>query len=164
MSWTDPNTHAQFFIALFGVSAVILAQSKSYERRRWASVLGLVGQPFWFWVSWHTQQWGIFFLSILYTMSWAVGFYRSWIAEKGDRSAEAHVVAMRLVVEEDREEMEEDPTGLGLTDRYLSFLCENWNISTFPHISAVKGSWVIVELPEKADESGESGKTPAAPD
>ena len=71
---------AQIFIALFGVSAVALSQSALVERRRWASVFGLIGQPFWFYASWQAQQWGIFALCILYTITWVKGFYTNWIA------------------------------------------------------------------------------------
>ncbi|MFE1574259.1 hypothetical protein ACFIQG_21010 [Comamonas odontotermitis] len=71
---------AQLFIALFGVTAVALSQSTLASRRRWASDFGLVGQPFWFYAAWDTQQWGIFALCILYTITWGKGFYSNWIA------------------------------------------------------------------------------------
>ena len=48
--------------------------------RRWASVFGLVGQPFWFYAAWETQQWGIFALCVLYTITWSKGFYTNWIS------------------------------------------------------------------------------------
>lgn len=65
---------AQIFIALFGVTAVALSQSSLSGRRRWASVFGLLGQPFWFYSAWEAQQWGIFTLCFLYTLSWAKAF------------------------------------------------------------------------------------------
>ena len=70
---------AQIFIALFGVTAVALSQSLLATRRRWAPVFGLIGQPFWFYAAWESQQWGIFALCLLYTLSWGKGFYTSWI-------------------------------------------------------------------------------------
>ncbi|MNT58596.1 hypothetical protein D3C72_1960420 [compost metagenome] len=57
-----------------------LSQSTFASRRRWASIFGLVGQPFWFYAAWDTQQWGIFALCILYTITWGKGFYSNWIA------------------------------------------------------------------------------------
>ena len=39
---------SQASIAVFGVTAVALSQSLSPAARKWASVFGLVGQPFWF--------------------------------------------------------------------------------------------------------------------
>ena len=73
---------AQIFIALFGVTAVALSQSALADRRRWASVFGLLGQPFWFYAAWEAQQWGIFTLCFLYTISWCKGFHTNWIAAR----------------------------------------------------------------------------------
>ena len=70
---------AQIIIALFGVTAVALSQSLLAERRRWAPVFGLLGQPAWFYSAWETKQWGIFVLCILYTITWGKGFYTSWL-------------------------------------------------------------------------------------
>ena len=36
----------QFAIALFGVTAVFLSQSSDAERRRYACLFGIIGQPF----------------------------------------------------------------------------------------------------------------------
>ena len=71
---------SQIFIALFGVTAVALSQSKLHARRRWACIFGLIAQPFWFYSAWQAQQWGIFALCFLYTASWAQGFWNSWLA------------------------------------------------------------------------------------
>ena len=73
---------AQIFIALFGVTAVALSQSSLERRRRWAPVFGLIGQPFWFYAAWESQQWGIFVLCFLYTVSWAKGLHMHWIAKQ----------------------------------------------------------------------------------
>lgn len=70
---------AQIFIALFGVTAVALSQSTYASRRRWASVFGLLGQPFWFYAAFQAQQWGIFAICLLYTLSWGKGFYSNWL-------------------------------------------------------------------------------------
>lgn len=66
-------------IALTGVSAIWLSQSKRTDYRKYASILGLIGQPFWFYSSFASEQWGIFLLSFFYTMAWARGFYNYWI-------------------------------------------------------------------------------------
>jgi hypothetical protein len=70
---------AQIFIAVFGVTAVWLSQDSRIERRKWASIFGLLGQPFWFYAAWTTEQWGIFVLSIMYTISWLRGFKQHWM-------------------------------------------------------------------------------------
>lgn len=73
---------AQIFLALFGVTAIWLSQDNRPHIYRWASVLGLAGQPFWFYAAYTGEQWGIFVLSIFYTIAWAKGFYIFWIKPK----------------------------------------------------------------------------------
>ena len=70
---------SQLGIAFFGVIAIWLSQDTRYNSRKWSSVFGLIGQPFWFYSAWTTQQWGIFVLSILYTWVWLVGFRNYWL-------------------------------------------------------------------------------------
>lgn len=65
-------------IALFGVGAVWLSQDPRVERRRFAPILGLIGQPFWFYSAWAAEQWGIFVLCFLYTASWLRGLRAHW--------------------------------------------------------------------------------------
>ena len=69
----------QIGIAIFGVLAVALSQSERYERRRWACIAGLFGQPFWFFAAIQAGQWGIFFVNILYCAAWANGLFVYWI-------------------------------------------------------------------------------------
>lgn len=74
---------AQVGIAIFGVAAIWLSQDPRVERRRLAPVLGLVGQPFWFYSAWIGEQWGIFALSILYTYAWGKGLHTYWFRAGG---------------------------------------------------------------------------------
>jgi hypothetical protein len=69
----------QIAIAMFGVTAVFLSQSTSEKARKYASVLGLIGQPFWFYATYSSEQWGIFALCFFYTFSWGRGFWNNWI-------------------------------------------------------------------------------------
>ena len=73
----------QLFIAIFGVTAVFLSQSERFTYRRWACVFGLLGQPFWFWAAYQADQWGIFVLCCLYTLSWARGVWVYWLNYHG---------------------------------------------------------------------------------
>lgn len=68
----------QLGIAMFGVAAIWLSQSKSLNAQRYACVLGLLGQPFWLYATWHAAQWGMFSLCFLYTAAWARGFWTHW--------------------------------------------------------------------------------------
>lgn len=72
----------QLGIAICGVSAIFLTQSRSERLRRYACLFGLVGQPFWFWATISAQQWGAVFVSFLYTIAWARGVWVHWIARK----------------------------------------------------------------------------------
>lgn len=70
---------AQIGIALFGVIAIWLSQDKNEDRRKYACLFGLAGQPFWFWGAFSAEQWGIFSLCILYTAAWFKGFKQHWL-------------------------------------------------------------------------------------
>jgi hypothetical protein len=70
----------QFFIAIFGVTAIYLSQqSHSKPAQRYACIFGLAAQPFWFATTYMNEQWGIFGLTFLYTYAWWKGFQNHWI-------------------------------------------------------------------------------------
>lgn len=69
----------QIGIALFGVLAIVLTQSRCAHRRRWACIAGMLGQPFWYWSAWHAGQMGVLFVSVLYTLAWGRGIWQHWI-------------------------------------------------------------------------------------
>ena len=69
----------QLAIAFFGVAAVFLSQQPSERLRKFACLSGLAAQPFWFMSSYANELWGIFFVSILYTLSWLTGVRYYWI-------------------------------------------------------------------------------------
>lgn len=79
----------QIGIALCGVTAVYLSQDARLERRRWSSVFGLAAQPFWLIETLSAHQYGILALCVLYTYSWARGFYVNWVAPWRERRAAA---------------------------------------------------------------------------
>ena len=70
---------AQIGIALFGVVAIWLSQAASDNQRKYACLFGLASQPFWFWSAYAAEQWGIFALCVLYTVSWLRGLKQHWI-------------------------------------------------------------------------------------
>ena len=69
----------QLAIALTGVTAIVLVQSKSERLRRFACLFGLAGQPFWFYSAYQAEQWGVFALCVLYTAAWGHGFWVHWV-------------------------------------------------------------------------------------
>jgi hypothetical protein len=70
---------AQIGIAVCGVTAVYLSQDTRESRRKWASVFGLAGQPFWIAETVSAGQFLILALCALYAWSWWRGFYAHWI-------------------------------------------------------------------------------------
>jgi nicotinamide riboside transporter PnuC len=68
----------QTMIVVTGVLAIWLSQDALESRRKWAPILGLIGQPFWFYAAYTTEQWGIFVLCFFYTAAWAKGLYTYW--------------------------------------------------------------------------------------
>lgn len=73
----------QIAIGCTAVIAVWLSQHRKRSFQRWASVFGLIGQPFWFYATYKAHQWGIFTMCFLYTYCWFQGFYNYWI-RKGE--------------------------------------------------------------------------------
>lgn len=69
----------QIGIALTGVTAVFLTQSKHDRLRRYACLFGIAGQPFWVYSAWTAGQWGILALTLLYTFAWAKGVWNHWL-------------------------------------------------------------------------------------
>ena len=70
----------QIAIALTGVVAIWLSQDHRIQFRKWASIFGLIGQPFWFYSAYSAEQWGIFSLCFFYqgrnkTPSFRVGIH-----------------------------------------------------------------------------------------
>ena len=69
----------QIGIALTGVIAIWLTQDARESRRKYACILGLLGQPFWFYSAWSAEQWGIFILCFFYAWAWYKGFHLHWV-------------------------------------------------------------------------------------
>lgn len=70
---------AQVGIVVFGMIAIISANCRPLHVRKWAPIFGMLSQPFWFYATWHAEQWGIFAISFVYAGSWVMGFYNLWI-------------------------------------------------------------------------------------
>jgi len=70
---------SQLALGILGVIAIYLTQDSRASVRRFACLFGLASQPFWFYTTWQAEQWGIFALSILYTLSWLKGVWTNWV-------------------------------------------------------------------------------------
>lgn len=69
---------SQFLIGIFGVTAILLVGRKD-KWQKWGYIVGLLGQPFWFYSAIINEQWGIVVLCIFYLYSWGQGAYNHWI-------------------------------------------------------------------------------------
>lgn len=72
------DTISQVAIFILGVTSIILVARKN----KWGFVFGLLAQPFWYITSFINKQWGVFFVSIIYTLSWAYGIYEWFFKNK----------------------------------------------------------------------------------
>jgi hypothetical protein len=68
----------QFFIDLFGLTAMWLAFGKSDSQRKLAPIAGLLGQPFWMYFAVKNGGWGILILTFCYTAVYLRGFIVQW--------------------------------------------------------------------------------------
>ncbi|MDY6970242.1 MAG: hypothetical protein SVR08_16535 [Spirochaetota bacterium] len=69
---------SQIGIVVFGCSAIWLVGRKEHWSR-WGYIIGLISQPFWFYTSIKSQQWGIVLVSCWYTYAWCQGLWNYWI-------------------------------------------------------------------------------------
>lgn len=68
----------QAIIAITGVVAIFLTQSSERRWQKYACIVGLVGQPFWIIATLDSNQWGMFVLSVFYTLAWIQGVRNFW--------------------------------------------------------------------------------------
>ncbi len=73
---------SQIAIAITGILAIWLSQDQRIQRRKYACWFGLAGQPFWFYVSYQQEQWGIFALTFFYTFAWLKGLKCNWLNQQ----------------------------------------------------------------------------------
>lgn len=69
----------QVIIAGTGVPAILMTQSTNENIRKWACIVAIAGQPFWFIMAWITGAWGVFIMSFFYTFAWAKGVWSFWL-------------------------------------------------------------------------------------
>lgn len=72
----------QTALALLGPTAIWLSQSRSQQFQRWACIVGLLGQPFWFWSVWQSGQWGVGVVAFVCALAWLKGLWVHWLAPR----------------------------------------------------------------------------------
>ncbi|MCX4187182.1 hypothetical protein [Methylophaga sp. OBS4] len=71
----------QMIIAVTGVIAIFLTQSSNPNIQKYACLVGVVGQPFWMMATYQSGQWGMFVLTLFYTLAWCRGIYNFWFRQ-----------------------------------------------------------------------------------
>jgi hypothetical protein len=74
----------QLVIAVCGIGSVMLSQSRSASRRRYACLVGIVAQPFWMFTTATAGQWGLLVLTFVYTAAWGKGIWTHWILPRSN--------------------------------------------------------------------------------
>lgn len=78
----------QIGAGVFSLLATVLVCTKG-KLRRWGYPVGLLAQPFWYWMTATTGQWVIFALSIFYTVSWINGFRNHFLRKEAVEGPES---------------------------------------------------------------------------
>lgn len=78
----------QVVIACTELTAMWLLQSKNISNRKYSPIFGLLGQPFWFYSSYISHQWGTFLLCFLFTSIWFKIFYDYWLRPEDQKRLE----------------------------------------------------------------------------
>jgi hypothetical protein len=86
----------QIASARLGAAAAWLSLARGAAARRWACIFGLLGQPFWFYASWTTGQWGIFTVSAIYLCAWLRGLWVYWVAPRQDAPPDSGLGTIQL--------------------------------------------------------------------
>ena len=73
---------AQFGIGVPGLAAIYLTQQPRADLRRYACILGMLSQPFWFLTTIPNGQWGVVALNVVYTFLWGRSIYRLWLLKE----------------------------------------------------------------------------------
>ncbi len=71
----------QVAIFILGAGAIILVAKKN----KWGFVVGLLSQPFWYITAYVNEQWGVFFVSFVYTATWIFGIYEWFFKDKNKK-------------------------------------------------------------------------------
>lgn len=69
----------QIIIALSQLIALYFIHLKSENHQKYAGIFGLFGQPFWFYASYTSQQWGTFILCFFFAVMWYKNLDKYWL-------------------------------------------------------------------------------------
>ena len=68
----------QIGIAVFGLAALWMGLGNNVTARKWAPIVGLLGQPFWAVFAWKTGSWALAVLVPAYSAVYLRGVWVQW--------------------------------------------------------------------------------------
>lgn len=71
---------AQTMIAITGCTSSWMIHSADRKVRTVACILAIIGQPFWYYAAYESQQWGILIVDVVYSLGWVRGLIYNWRA------------------------------------------------------------------------------------
>lgn len=73
---------SQWWVTLFGLSALFMMQLHDTRWRRWGVIMGLIGQPAWYIQLTIHDQFGMLPVFFGYSSVWLYGFWNLWIRRR----------------------------------------------------------------------------------
>lgn len=94
----------QILLALFTLPSMFCTQQRpGHPLLKWACILGLLSQPFWFWSSISAGQYGIVAVNVGATLIWFRGLWTFWIEPRRHRRSPVKtIVLVQGVTDESR--------------------------------------------------------------
>ncbi len=90
------NLLANIIIPVFGTLAFAMSQTSNPVLRKYAPILGLSAQPFWFYTQWTSANFGVILICFLYTGIWMFSFYLQWVTLPRKKALEAKETESKL--------------------------------------------------------------------
>jgi hypothetical protein len=72
---------SQIMIFILGAGGIYLL-SRNDRWSKWGPVIALASEPFWFYTAIADKSWGVFAVSFVYTVFYALGVYNFWFRKK----------------------------------------------------------------------------------
>lgn len=69
----------QIVLTTLTLLATWCSQDSRVQVQKWAPIFGLLAQPLWLYTSLVNSQWGILFLTFVFTYIWFKGLRNHWI-------------------------------------------------------------------------------------
>ena len=87
---------ANIIIPVFGTLAFAMSQTSNPTLRKYAPILGLSTQPFWFYTQWTSANFGVILICFLYAGIWMFSFYLQWVTLPRKKALEAKETESKL--------------------------------------------------------------------